>query len=281
MKRWCVLLLAISMLMGSMAFASNKASGMGVVDCYEAGADLFCMEDYEQAAEYFEAAGNYKDAKKWAYYCQAISIVLNSNGRNTKMLNSAQVRFEVLAAQSFEDATDWVQYCKARAFEAESMLQRAKELYATIVVHDSVERYLACLNRAGVLESTTSVRARMTHQASRTVREMYDAGMDLFYLEDYRKAADFFCMAGNYQDARKWRCFCQAAALVVENVNMEDAQVLFELLVSQGFEMAQDWQVYCKARSYESALLVPKAIELYKSVFVFDSSERYLRLSGF
>ena len=281
MKQWCFLFLIVSFLLGSVALAGSGLSGMGVMDCYEAGTDLFCMEDYEQAAQYFTAAGNYKDAKKWAYYCQAICIVLNCSSQDAKMLNSAQIRFELLATQDFEDAAHWVQYCKARAYEAESMLQKAKELYAGIVVHDSVDRYLACMNRSGVLESAATVKGRMGYQALGTAHEMYDTGMDLFYLEDYSAAADYFCMAGNYQDARKWRCYCQAISLVTGNGNIEDAQLLFDLLVSQGFEAAQEWQVYCKARAYESSLMVSKALELYKTIFVYDSSERYLNLSGF
>lgn len=282
MLRRTTALFLVLLLLPVAAFASSGSlTGVGIADSYDSGMDFFALEDYSKAARCFEAACNFKDAKKWMYYCQAISSVVECNEQDVNAMSAAQARFELLAAQSFENAAQWAQYCKARAYEANAMTNDARALYATIVVHDSIERYLACLNKTGVLESAEAVRKRLANQASGSAGDFYQMGMDLYYLEDYRPAADYFCLAGNYQDARMWRCYCAAVALVTEQDRLEDGKVLFDLLSSQGFEAAKPWQTYCAARDYEQMSFVKQAAELYKTIFVYDSSDRYLKLLGY
>lgn len=273
-------ILILLLIPGMALAAGGSLSGMGIADRYEMGMDLFYLEDYDQAAEYFAAVGNYRDAKMWAYYCQAIDAVIDSKTTYSKDLEGAQARFELLAAQSFEDAALWAQYCKGRAYENLSMVEDARKLYAKTIVHDSTERYLKLLNKGTILDSADNVRKRMASKAAGTAGELFEAGMDLYYLEDYSAAADYFCLAGNYQDARKWRGFCIAIHLVTQKDNLTDAQVLFDMLCNQGFEAAEPWLVYCKGREYEKIKYINQAIDLYRTIFVFDSSERYLRLSG-
>ena len=56
-----------------------ERTGMNPLENYETGMVCFQSREYGKAAQYFHDAGNYKDAKKWAYYCEAIDdMICNS-----------------------------------------------------------------------------------------------------------------------------------------------------------------------------------------------------------
>lgn len=277
-KAVSLMILLLCVLMTFQASATMVTADLGAADSYEAGLACFYLEDYSTAAAYFSRAGNYKDAKKWDYYCQAIDLVLKDEpGIDT--LEHAKIRFDLLAAHEFQDADQWVTYCKARQFEAQRLQSAAGDLYSTIVVHDSIERYLRCRGRSDVFDAAAANGTRNKY-ASLPAAELYETAMNLYYLEEYDHAADTFSLAGNYSDARKWRCFCTAISLIVNADNISDAQVLLDLLSRQEFPDAQTWLTYCKAREYESMRFTTNAIELYKAAFVYDSSERYIKLLG-
>lgn len=272
LKRCTILLILLCLLPGA-ASAGGVLAGAGVADQYDLAMAAFYLEDYAGAASLFARAGNFQDAKKWGYYCSAINSVLSGGD-----LSGAQVRFELLAAQNFQQAADWAKYCKARAYEEQRIPSRASELYATILVHDSIERYLKCLNRSGALESAQSVRKRLSG-VNLPVKDLYETGMAYYYLEEYASAADYFCLAGNYENARQWYCYCAAITLVTRS-SLTDAQALFSLLDAQAFAPAAQWVTYCRAREYEQMHLNSSAVELYRTIFIYDSSERYLKLLG-
>ena len=242
-RRMLALAMALLLLTTGSAGAAGVLAGSGVADHYDTGMACFYLEQYQSAVQHFRSAGNYQDAKKWAYYCEAIHMVMTASG-----------------SQALEQA-------------------QARELYAAILVHDSIERCLACSGRTSLLESADAVRRRRGN-ASLPASDLYETGMNYYFLENYATAADYFCLAGNYSDARQWRCFCTAVELVTANGSISDAQILFDLLEAQGFAAAKDWVVYCRAREYESMRLHSNAISLYKTIFVHDSSERYLQLSN-
>lgn len=276
-RRMLALAMTLLLLTTGSAGAAGVLAGSGVADHYDTGMACFYLEQYQSAVQHFRSAGNYQDAKKWAYYCEAIHMVMTASG--SQALEQAQARFELLAAQHFEQAAQWASYCKARSYEQLQMKAQARELYAAILVHDSIERCLACSGRTSLLESADAVRRRRGN-ASLPASDLYETGMNYYFLENYATAADYFCLAGNYSDARQWRCFCTAVGLVTANGSISDAQILFDLLEAQGFAAAKDWVVYCRAREYESMRLHSNAISLYKTIFVHDSSERYLQLSN-
>lgn len=275
-----LLLLALVLLCTS-ASAEFFGTAPTLHEHYNAGMQAYYEQDYPAAAEYFLAAGNLQDAKQWAYYCQAIDSVVNGSGKEKEILH-AKARFELLAHQSFQQANQWVIYCTGRAYELKGLGRKAAdECYNKVLIHDSIERYMSCIGKSKLLESEEPVKKRMSTPLR--AKFAYEEGM-LNYLygmpEDYKKAADYFCLAGNYEDALQWRCFCLAISLVVNDDNVEDASWIFSMLSQQGFEEAEQWLSYCTARDYEKKGLKPKATDLYKTVFVHDSSERYLRLLG-
>ena len=270
------MLILLCVLMPFQASATMVAADLSVADSYETGMACFYLEDYSTAVAYFSQAGNYKDAKKWNYYCQAIDLILQDEPSIEK-LEHAKIRFDLLAAHEFQDADQWATYCKARQFEAQKLQAAAEELYVTILVHDSIERYLACQNRSNLLNAVFVDEVRMKY-ASLPAVELYETAINFYYLEEYNYAADCFFLAGNYSDARKWRCFCTAISLIINHDQVSDAQILFDLLSRQNFPDAQAWLTYCKAREYENMQFTANAIELYKTAFVYDSSERYLNL---
>lgn len=268
--------------------ACASAEGFGTastqLDKYNAGMEAYNGKEYAEAAAYFQSAGNLNDAKKWAYYCQAIDSVVNGKG-TTKELKHAQARFELLAGQSFQQADQWVTYCMGRAYELEGFTDVAAErYYGKVLVQDSLERYMNCVGKPDLLETEESVRSRTEpHILILPKNLLYEEAM-LDYMEDkpesYRRAADYFCLAGNYEDALQWRCYCLAISLIVGDDNVSDAAVLFGLLGDLGFEEAEPWIAYCTGRSYEAEGLGSKAVNYYKTIFIHDSSERYLRLKG-
>lgn len=276
--RISALVLGLLLTMNSFASATGLIDSVDVAAAFETAMALFYLEDYTNAAEQFSQAGNYNDAKKWQYYCQAISDVLKPSASEAD-LASAQARFDLLAGQGFQQAEAWAAYCKGREYEQYRMLSQAGEIYSKILVHDSIERYLNCKNCSGVLESVQSVRNRYIG-VDLPVQELYETAMAYYYLEDYGSAADFFCLAGNYKDSRQWRCYCTAINVIMNNGSLTEGTMLFSLLYKQGFDAAGQWTTYCKAREYEQMHNYSKAVELYKGIFVYDSSERYLALLG-
>lgn len=273
-RRMLALAMTLLLLTTGSAGAAGVLAGSGVADQYDAGMACFYLEQYQSAVQRFRSAGNYQDAKKWAYYCEAIHMVQTAS--DDKALARAQARFELLGAQGFQQSAQWATYCKARAYEQLPNPGKARELYATILVHDSIERYLACSGRGSLLEGADAVRRRRG-DAALPASDLYETGLNYYFLENYAAAADFFCLAGNYSDARQWRCFCTAVGLIQAG-NLADATLLFNLLDAQGFAGAKEWAEYCRAREYESLRLYPQALALYQNIFVYDSSERYLQL---
>lgn len=249
---------------------------------FNKGMQAYYDQDYETASEYFFAAGNMQDAKLWAYYCKAIDSVVNGSGTKEE-LESASARFELLSHQSFQQAEQWKLYCEGRLYELKGMGdKKSTPLYSQILIHDSIERYMACFKKPYLLESEASVKKRMAGLSVST-KDAYEMGMRC-YMEDkpeeYKKAADYFCLAGNYEDARQWRCFCLAISLVLNDDNTEDAGMIFKLLEQLNFTEAAPWATYCTARNYEKKGISNKALPLYQTIFIHDSSERYLRLLG-
>ncbi len=279
MKRMIALVLALMLALPVLCAAADTpdTQGMRPRDAYLAGAQAYENKEYADAAVYFEAAGNHADAQMWAFYCQAISLILDGEG-TTEELNRAQVRFELLAGQAFQQAAQWVQYCKGREWEL-TVRHNATACYSSILVHDSLERYLICQDKGGLIESEEELRARVNGSDIRLRGEAaYEAAMDYYDGGDYAEAAAYFWLAGNYADAPLWRFFCQAIQLV-EQDEIENAYVIFGMLVTQGFAAAEPWRVYCEARQWETSV-EENAKKLYKTIFVYDSAERYLRLKG-
>lgn len=281
-KRICLLLsLLLLITFGTSCIAAAEMFGGSQANGeYALGMDHFNNEKYAEAAACFKRAGNIADAKKWAYYCEAINSVVNGKGADDE-LNSAHARFTLLAKQSFQQADQWAKYCEGRARELGN-LNGADACYSQILVHDSIERYLACCKKSELIESTQSVRQRMlkNEPIAPSVSYCYQTGMGEYYLENYRKAADYFCLAGNYEDARLWRYYCLAISLIIDDDAVGDAGTIFSLLEAQGFESASQWLTYCRGRELEKLNMTKEAIREYEIIFLHDSSDRYLRLKG-
>lgn len=273
MKR-AVLFVLVFIMITSIAQADVLAN-LPLKDYYDEGLEYFYIEEYDLAAKYFKSAGNLLDSKKWAYYCEAIQSIMQDT-LSASELRDAQARFELLAEQSFRDAEQWVKYCVGRDLENEGYIPQAAERYGSILVHDSIERYFACEGKPNLLEKESDVRSRRLSNDS--TMSYYDAGEDAYFHEDYQQAADYFCLAGNFEDARKWRCYCMAISLIENNDDVENAYAIFKLLRNLGFSNAADWCIYCTARDYEDYKSYDKALNEYKKIFLHDSSERYLKL---
>lgn len=256
------------------------AQGMGAIEMYDEAMEYFYCEEYGIAADYFRKAGNYHDAKKWTYYCEAIELAMEELA-GSKELSGAAGRFEILAAQSFQDADQWLIYLKGREYEMRSMTKPAAEEYAKVLIHDSVQRYLSCNGKPDLLkgqeQSINELAWANELPADLSAEEYFSEGMDAYYFEEYELAAMCFSAAGNYQNAKEWFCYTHAVSLVIDDDNIEDASLLFRLLSNRSFQNAEDWVIYLKARDYES-INKKAAMDLYKSIFIYDSSERYLKL---
>lgn len=279
MKRMIALAVALMLTLVVLCAAADMPDtrGMRPRDAYQAGAQAYENKEYADAAVYFEAAGNHRDALMWAFYCQAISLIIDGEGTEAE-IERASARFELLAEQSFQQAEQWAQYCKGREWEFTAIPQ-ASICYSSILVHDSLERYLRCNGKSDLLETEAALRARVDGADIRLRGEAaYEVAVDYYDGGDYAEASSYFWLAGNYADAPLWRFYCQAIQLVEQN-EIEDAFIIFDLLVAQGFAAAESWSVYCEAREWE-AQGSPKAENLYKTIFVYDSAERYLRLKG-
>lgn len=282
-KRICLLLSLLllitsctSCVASAEMFGGSQANGE-----YNLGLEHFANEKYADAAACFKKAGNVSDAKKWAYYCEAIDSVVSGKGTANE-LNSAHARFTLLARQSFQQADQWAKYCEGRAFEQAKLTDDAEDRYSQILIHDSIERYLACCGKSDLIESTQSVRQRMLRDEpiAPSASHCYQTGLVAYDLENYHEAADYFCLAGNYEDARLWRCYCLAISLIIDDDAVGDAATLFRLLEGQGFEAASQWLTYCRGRELENLNMTKEAIQEYEIIFLHDSSDRYLRLKG-
>lgn len=285
MKRAFLLLLVLVMVCIAVpgVAAVVERSGMNPLENYETGVVYYQSREYGKAAQYFHAAGNYKDAKKWAYYCEAIDDMIR-NGNDYSSMEEAYNRFVLLDNLEFMDAGQWAEYCKGRQYEMINNPSKAAAVYAGICVHDSMERYLACKNGSAYLQQ----RGAAARQGAETAgfgsisgmngQELYERGMYLYNLGEYRLAADFFCLAGNYQDANKWRYYCEAVYLMTTEItaDMDQAHAMFSVLEQQKFENVDEWILYLKGRSYEADGNWKKAREYYGQIFVYDSAERYL-----
>lgn len=272
--KWLILLLVV-LLLPAGAFAGISLEGLSAHESYTLALEAFNAGDFSGAAEQFSHAGNYQDAKKWRYYSQAISDVIS----NTASVADAQNRFLLLSAQSFQQAGQWATYCNARSYELNGFIYDAANLYAEVLVYDSVERYLTCLGQAysGMLDSAETVRSRQ-RDAIGSPAALYEEAKELYRYDFYADAADYFCLAGNYSDARQWRCYCTAIDLIVSHEDIARAEVLFSLLSKHDFADASDWLIYCDARNSEASGFTSEAIDLYMQIFLHDSSERYLDL---
>ena len=289
MKRMIALVLALMLALPVLCAAADTpdTQGMRPRDAYLAGAQAYENKEYADAAVYFEAAGNHADAQMWAFYCQAICLMMNDEATKREIAR-AQARFELLEAQSFQQAAQWVTYCKGRDFELDGIPPKAIENYATILVHDSLKRYLTCKGKSNLLESEDTLRARVARADQHLYGEAaYEIAMEYYEGEDYAEASAYFWLAGNYEDALLWRFFCQAIQLIVRDegepeatINeIKDAAIILDLLKAQGFEAAIPWSKYCEGREFETSV-PPKALEIFKSILVYDSAIRYLRLKN-
>ena len=271
--RWLSFLLAAALLLLPAASFAMTLGGIGADEYYQQGMSYFHMEDYAAAASSFQQAGNYLDAKKWTYYCQAIDGVVNSTDANA--LSRAAARFGLLEAHSFEQSAQWTIYCKARSYESMGIKDTAARHYEQILVHDSIERYLACVGMEQLTESAEEVRSRVD-TGGMSAAELYETAMAYYYFEEYATAADYFCLAGNYSDARQWGYYCRAISLVKDGKPLENTAQLFSILNTQQFADADQWLTYCQARYREEKGMYSQAAEMYRQIFINDSSERYL-----
>ncbi|MBR2054332.1 MAG: hypothetical protein IJ968_05495 [Clostridia bacterium] len=287
MKRVLVIFLALIMACSAVPAmaAVVERTGMNPLENYETGMVCFQSREYGKAAQYFHDAGNYKDAKKWAYYCEAIDdMICNSNDYHA--LEEAFNRFVLLDNLEFRDAGQWAEYCRGRQYEIMNNPTRAASVYAGICVHDSMERYLACKDGSDYLQKRSQEARQEAENAGfgsvsgMNGQELYERGMYLYNLGEYQLAADFFCLAGNYQDANKWRYYCEAVYLMTteQAAAMDQAHAMFSVLEQQEFENVDEWILYLKGRSYEADRNWKKARECYGQVFVYDSAERYLNV---
>ena len=277
--RWKLipLLLLLTLLLGVSSAHSEMLDDVVTQMEYEQGKMYFNQENYTKAAEHFELARNYEDAKKWLFYCQAIHSVAK-NDVPLATLDEAYAMFGLLAAHHFEQAEQWAIYCEGRIYELKKMKTDAADAYSRVLVDNSIDRYLALKNKAALLEPVDTVRQRVNLDNILPNSEAYyQAGDDAWTLDQYAIAADYFCLAGNYEDARQRRCLCLAITMVKKK-NIEDAAVIFKLLASLGNEEAAQWYTYCEGRDYESRKMYVDAIEKYKSIFLLDSPTRYLDL---
>lgn len=275
--KWLSLILAV-ILLPSGALAASSLEGLSVQEYYDLALEAFKNGDYADAADLFGNAGNHLDARKWQFYALAIDEVIH-NGSSASAMADAENRFELLAAQDFEQAAQWATYCDARSHELSGFKPDAAAKYETILIYDSIERYLACKGSAydGLLESADQVRRRVGG-VSGSAAALYNEAMDLYLFGIYDDAADYFCLAGNYSDARQWRCYCKAIDLVVSDDDLDRANVLFTLLSAHDFADSADWVIYCKGRYAEAGGFTADAIKEYKKIFLHDSSERYMTL---
>jgi len=257
------------------------SEGFGVMELYDEGMESFYMQDYAEAAACFRKAGNYSDAKKWAYYCEALQLVMNSKC-GSKQWIEAEARITLLEAQSFRDTDQWALYIKGKEYEASGYKSEAAGYYGKILIHDSLERYLTCVGKPQLLktrsESLKNLEKNLDADLFMSAQELYQEGMDAYYFEEYAMAADYFAAAGNYMDAGRWCCFTQAISLILEDDNLSDANALFRLLQGIGFEKADDWLTYIKGREFEKEGYYPNALGCYSSIMIYDSSERYVDL---
>lgn len=284
MKRMIAFLLALVLLCGAVPAlaAVVERQDMNPLEYYETGMVYFQSRDYAGAARHFGSAGNYQDAKKWAYYCEAIDYMIH-NSSNVDALEEAYNRFVLLDNLGFEDAGQWAVYCTGRQYEILNNPSRAAAAYAQICVHDSMERYLACENGSNYLvqrndAARSEAEARFGSIAGMNGKDLYNRGMNLYNLGEYLLAADFFYLAGNYQDAKKWRYYCEAVYLMTteKTSSMNQAHIMFSVLEQQEFENVDAWLMYLKGRSFEADGNWKKAKEYYGQIFVYDSAERYL-----
>lgn len=277
MRRLLIVMLVMLLITGVAA-----GEGMAPMELYDEGMESYYMENYEAAAEYFGKAGNYQDARKWAYYCEAILLVMNGKCTQEEIFD-AEARFTLLANQSFRDADQWLNYTKGREWQDfVNNKEEAKSCYITTMVLDSLERYMECCGKADLLktrpESLSDLEKYEGETAVLSVEEYYDKGMEAYYFEEYALAADYFTAAGNYMDARQWRCFTLAISLVTQYDNLSDAEDLFESLTALGFRNADEWCIYIDGRNYEAGSSWQKACGCYESIMVYDSCERFLQL---
>ena len=209
MKRMIALVMALMLAFPVLCAAADTpdTQGMRPRDAYLAGTQAYENKEYADAAVYFEAAGNHADAQMWAFYCQAICLMMNDEATKREIAR-AQARFELLEAQSFQQAAQWVTYCKGREWEL-TVRHNATACYSSILVHDSLERYLRCNGKSDLLETEAALRARMDGADIRLSGDAaYEVAMDYYDGGDYAEASSYFWLAGNYADAPLWRFFC-------------------------------------------------------------------------
>lgn len=273
-----VLALVLALALAAVMMTGALAADMLPRNAYLEGTEAYLSRNYVEAVEFFRMAGNHKDARLWMYYCEAIDMVVNGDG-SEHTLAAAKVRFELLETHEFHQAGQWASYCKGRLYELDKMPKSARECYEQILVYDSVEHYLICLNQPDLLKNEDELRSRVEPADLHMRGEpAYEVAVEFYEAEDYETAAAYFWLAGNYEDAVLWRCYCQAIALVTVEDDYSHADVLFKLLASQGFAQAEQWSLYCQGREYEKDNVGKKAVTCYQQALVHDSFERYLRL---
>lgn len=279
LPKWMTLLLLCALSFTFSASADTLALTKIPKDNYEDGLNAYNTGNYRAAADSFRAAGNYQDAKKWVYYCEAIDLIRPE--MTLEALQEPADRFELLSSLAFQDAAQWYQYCEGREYEQRGSRKLAEEKYSTILVSDSIERFFACKGKPDLLDSQETVRQRMQPYLTLIASDLYANGIRQYITannrSEYQKAADFFCLAGNYQDARQWHCYCLGIQFVM-NDDIASASVIFKLLSNFDFQQATDWFTYCEARELEASSSTLKAQEYYKRIFIHDSSDRYMKL---
>ncbi len=276
-----ICLIIVFSLITSVATAEGILGDYSVQENFETAKFMYEMEEYAEAAQYFEKAGNFNDAKRWKYYCQAIDETL-------KVEPSAAIpfltiaKFELLSAQNFEQASQWLIYCEGRNFESKRFANQALDCYQQIIIHDSIERFLKLAKREASLKNRDEVIQELVVQAGDislfSSTDLFEFGTLYYNLEQYDLAADFFCAAGNFPEARIWRIYCEAISLIMNDNNINDAEALLSILSKLNFDKSNEWLSYCLARKYEDKMLWSPALDEYQKIFVFDSSERYISL---
>ena len=98
MKRMIALVLALMLALPVLCAAADMPDtrGMRPRDAYLAGTQAYENKEYADAAVYFEAAGNHADAQMWAFYCQAICLMMNDEATKRDIVNNRILKWNFL-----------------------------------------------------------------------------------------------------------------------------------------------------------------------------------------
>ena len=145
MAAWLCLLL----LLPSLAAAVSSVDDIKTL--YEEGMTMVMLGDYEEAQTFFAQAGNYADAAAWQYYCDGMVHIAEADRWESQgqlhwaeeSIQEAKQSFLLLKGMEFQDSAQLYSYCQARLYELRGLLQKAEDLFSTLLgTLDSGDRYL-------------------------------------------------------------------------------------------------------------------------------------------